>query len=126
MIAYIVTSGVYSDYGIHAVFSTEDLAKRYLYAQGEWMDDARIEEWEMDCDEEALRNGYTTFFVRISPNGDVLESHSPAPLYFTRDALSGPTKDVHGNFMVYTFAKDAQHAIKIANEQRARAVAMGR
>lgn len=34
MKVYVVTSGSYSDYGIHEVFSTEEEAKKYIDAVG--------------------------------------------------------------------------------------------
>lgn len=45
MIAYIVTSGSYSDYGINAVFTTEALADEYCKQMGGVFD---VEEWQMD------------------------------------------------------------------------------
>ena len=64
-IAYVVTAGEYSDYGILAVFSTKELADAYVQNfnkkatenlqrigyPNQGQDDATIEEWEMDIRE---------------------------------------------------------------------------
>lgn len=50
MNVYIVTSGIYSDYQIEAVFSTEDLAKKYLDIHGD-NNDRKIEEWDLDSED---------------------------------------------------------------------------
>lgn len=44
---YIVTSGTYSDYGIEAVFTTEEKAKEYVDKYGDY-DNRRIEVWDTD------------------------------------------------------------------------------
>ena len=45
---YIVTSGEYSNYAIDAIFSTEELAKKYIDDNPDEWQEQRIEEWEID------------------------------------------------------------------------------
>ena len=47
-IVYIVTSGEYSDYSIHAVFSTREKAEEYIAHNGDFSDSYKIEEYVMD------------------------------------------------------------------------------
>lgn len=49
-IVYVVTSGEYSDYTIHAVFSTKEKAEEYI-DHGEYFSDSyEIEEYELDSE----------------------------------------------------------------------------
>jgi len=71
MKVYIVTSGSYSDYGIHEVFSTEDEAKKYIDAVGT-DDDWEVEEYEVDpTDWKDSRGIYCIKINRMSGNVSV-------------------------------------------------------
>lgn len=50
MIAYVVVSGSYSDFGISAIFSTKELADDFVDRMNfvDSYGDYRIQEWEMD------------------------------------------------------------------------------
>lgn len=51
MIAYVVVSGSYSDFGISAIFSTKELADDFVDRMNfvdSYYGDYRIQEWEMD------------------------------------------------------------------------------
>lgn len=56
---YVVTSGSYSDYGIHAMFSTKKLAQEYIDKAKDsasyeyWAIKANIEEWKLDSESKA-------------------------------------------------------------------------
>lgn len=66
MKVYIVTSGSYSDYGIHEVFSTEEEAKKYIDAVGT-DDDWEVEEYEVDpTDWKDSRGIYCIYIDRMS------------------------------------------------------------
>src|SRR5579872_4521142 len=53
---YLVTHGDYSDYGVCAVFSTRELADKYVNGHNEY----NIEEWGLDDNtENAIRTSYT-------------------------------------------------------------------
>ncbi len=45
---YIVTAGEYSDYGIVAIFSTRELAQKFMDTCNQNWDEHRIEEWQID------------------------------------------------------------------------------
>jgi predicted GIY-YIG superfamily endonuclease len=68
MKVYIVTSGSYSDYGIHKVFSTEEEAKKYIDAVGT-DDNWEVEEYEVDpTDWKDSRGIYCIEIDRMSGN----------------------------------------------------------
>jgi hypothetical protein len=107
---YVVTEGDYSDYGIIAI---RQLAQDFIDGA---RPNARIEEYPLDVTEEGL-NDRECFFVRIDKNGDVQEVYP--------DEYSGTEGfDMNRKMYVHVFAKDAQHAIKIANERRAQKIAL--
>jgi len=128
-IAYIVTHGEYSNYEIHAVFSTWELAEAYIKTF-KWDDDEgpEIEEWPIDKNSEGLKAGYAAFEVRISPGGDVSKCEvSEVDRGFGEPdgrIWNDSFKDFDGNYTFLIMARDAEHAIKIANERRAKLVAI--
>ncbi len=127
---YIVTTGVYSDYSINAVFSTKKLAKEYIKKYGLKKDECRIEEYKIDSvildfPEPNL------FKVYMRENGDVfdiskcLEFSKGTVLY----ALNKKYEFYYDNMLdeyllqIYVFAKTKKHAIKIVNEKRVQLIA---
>lgn len=107
---YIVTSGSYSDYGIDAVFSTKELAEIFVSRFGE---DMNIEEWDLDKGESELREGHSMYFLRISKDKDVLDARKETGSYGFKYGTMF-YKDIDGNHIVHLFAKDEEHAKKIA------------
>jgi len=118
---YIVTSGDYSDYCIHAVFSTSGAAETFCNT----FNCDEVEEWDIDGYAE-LGIGKKPFCVEISKEGnatvsiyissDYLPPNKPINVFFGRDEI----------LRVYCFANDKQHAIKIANEKRVEFIALNR
>jgi len=124
-IIYAVSRGTYSDYCVLAVFSEKELAEAYIEAfdvkdlYGCGMD---IEEFDLNPFTNEIRLGYKQFFVRMSKNGRVItiREEDGAPLG------DGIYFDIDNNMYCYVLAKDREHAIKIANERRAQAIAENR
>jgi hypothetical protein len=119
---YIVTSGYYSDYGINAVFSTKELAEKYInnfdkteqYPYG----DFNIEEWELNPNKEHLKQNRKYYFVRMEKNGDIKEIEEGggngetiqnSEISFTYDKTL---------MNVFCYADSKEHAVKIAGERR--------
>ena len=113
---YVVTSGSYSDYHIEAVFSTEELAEKYIHAtkSGNRWDDASIEEWDLDRNASELRAGYKAYFGRISKEGNISDLEES-----TLSLSDGHGFDVKNNMYCGFFAQDAEHARKILAERHA-------
>ncbi len=143
---YVVTSGCYSDYNIDAVFDDKELAELYIKQFGGICDDTdeygsgpRIEEYEVNASAWLVREGYYSWTVRMREDGSTVavEKHTDTKpdesVWFFRRYFVQP-KGKRGYFEEYgspvmltdVLAKDEQHAVKIANERRVRAIAENR
>jgi hypothetical protein len=111
---YIVTSGIYSDYRIRAVFSTKPKAEEYkaIYDKADELEEANIEEY--DIDEPYDEEFYTE--VTMSKTGEVLE---------TKLADWEGFRQYRGNNLVYSVRGiNPEKAIKVVNEKRAAILAI--
>lgn len=139
-VVYIVTSGCYSDYSIRACFSTREAAQALI---DEWRErndyrvsDANIEEWDLDDEVrpsadhrrihvDLAENGDTNSVTDKHPSGDPLDTISwwswtrPS----TSPAYKGARKDIY--FSGTVWARDFDHAIKMARDARAASIAAG-
>ena len=119
---WVVTEGEYSDYGIVAMFSTEEDAETCSSLLGE---DTRIEEWTMDAYVVDFREGRRPWYVVISRDGTVanaaVTTALPGPDEFFPTFLPPEDRKLTAHF----FARSEEHAIKIANERRAIHIANG-
>lgn len=130
---YLVTSGCYSDYSISGVFSTREKAEQWatvchydLTDQG--YDGSRLEEFDLDEGLVEMDRGLLLFAVDIRQNGDILEvsegghpsSVGPIDSWSTYSGMHArqPPRQT-----VYVWARDKEHAVKIANERRIDALA---
>ena len=122
---YLVTRGDYSDYSVVAVFTEKKLAEKYIdsFKKSQYSE-FRIEVYTLNPHEEQLKKDYKPYIVRMAKNGyviqiDILESHYN---------LDNPNIkfDVNNYMVLYLFAKDKKHAIKIANEKRGQLIALNR
>jgi len=120
---YIVTVGSYSEYHIEAIFSTEELADGYVDRWGKHYG-ASVEEWDLDAIDPFEHPDLDRYEVRMLRNGDTEWVHQEA---------GGREEDWIGAYWggeqfltVHCWARDGEHAVKIANERRAQAIAEGR
>jgi hypothetical protein len=134
-LVYIITSGIYSDYGIRAVTLDRDkaeLLKKMYMAKGYW--GVEIEEWEEDdtgdvfTPKEIATEPIEYYHVQISktrPNYNFarkeyrFEHKPPFGNFAVRDLYE---KDVN-TYLVDVEAKDKEHAKKIAEDMYAQALA---
>lgn len=134
-IVYVVTSGSYSDYGICAVCSTQVAAKEYMERFPEkWNRYNGVEEYEVDALERLAKVGRWPHTVEIARDGTILSCNRNDALadehrvfmkayaYTPGDGVrrSGPDR-----MRVVVEARDEKHAIKIASDMRAAALALG-
>jgi hypothetical protein len=120
---YVITEGEYSDYSIVAVFSTKQLAQKFIDAHkaSRWSS-PRIEEYELDPRQGALNLNHKPFAVRMERCGDVVEcEHSEVLNTTERD--SEPSFDREGNLHDVVWAKNGDHAVKIVSERRRQLIA---
>lgn len=117
---YLVTDGWYSDYRVLGVYATMEKAEqaKLLYAA-----DNDIEEYELDAVPDSPP-GLVPFVVTITFSGGVEGVYRESvvqfePRWYVTNWYSSPC----GRF--YMWARDEQHAVKIANEWRAQIAALG-
>jgi len=129
---YIVTNGTYSDYSIGAVFSDREKAEVYL-AEVKKIDDdeAKIEEWPVDEQDEKIARQYWVSF--IDPISGEIEHNNP--LYFpgpryqwaTPNQKTGRCDNINDfpystgyipNQITFTSFISQEHADKLAIEAR--------
>ena len=113
---YILTEGDYSDYHIVATFSTKELAEE---AQNH-CPNSDIEVYELDALEIPEHPpGHTAWTVNINAKTNTinwtnpynsLDGFAPAEKYYEGGGLSGAVD----TFVVYCWARDKEHAEKIA------------
>jgi hypothetical protein len=127
---YVVTSGEYSDYSIEAVFSTKELAGEYV-SYGEKINlfgytGAEIEEFDLDISfpkypkDKAhwsitldLKTGKTIYVMKSNNQLDKNLFYQSYHNIFTGDELLD----------IYCWAKDEEHAKKIAFDIRTKVLA---
>ena len=133
---YVIEQGSYSDYRVVGVFSTRENAEQILNMinTDDGSDKATIAEWQMDPGIEELNKGLKPWNICMDYHGKTEQvylhsdqwkayglhvwARTQAPHWQGRpisDAVSG-----------VVWAKDEKHAVKIANEYRAQAIAENR
>lgn len=127
MKVYVITSGEYSDYHICAVALDENKAK-ILKEKFDHDDYTGAEIEEYDTEEyEGILSGKIVYRVLFDKSGNCLESEN-----FSKDGLSSfrldcckdkPTVTSFGNCIIYVLASNAEAAVKIAAERRAKYLA---
>jgi len=126
---YAVSSGSYDEYGIDAIFLTRQDAEAYILNQ--FRDDflcyetPRIEEWETGV----AVSDRKPYIVSLKRNGDLIsikettvlaiEDINPIEREYPDNGSDRPT-----SFSFIVAARDEAHAIKIAGEYRALAIAI--
>ncbi len=118
---YLVSCGSYSDYSVVGVFSTREHAEKFMAASGRRDQRATdfndVEKCELDKDIPAIDSGLLPFSVEMQRDGNQAKANrSRADLV---DAGRGRWfGHLAHAFRCEVWARDEQHAIKIANEKR--------
>jgi hypothetical protein len=120
---YAATSGSYSDYGIVAIFSTKEAAQLFMERHpNQWNDWNDIEEYDLDPGVLQMRKGYSHWMVQMEEDGSTISAEASGRY----NLEAAPDKALRAEsagrrarwFNWYGWAKDQQHALKIANEHR--------
>lgn len=123
---YVVTSGQYSDYGIDAIFTTKELAEKFIDSFLKMYNEMEIEEWDLNPNEQHLKQNRKPYFLRINKNGNISDvEQRDSSFGFKQNIPVANTSYTHDKLWlnVECFADDEAHAVKIAGEQRARLLA---
>lgn len=133
MKVYVVTNGDYSDYRILEMFSTKEMAEEYKVFRNAEND---IEEYELDPEfGMSAPKGMQRWIVRMGRDGNTTDpmcyghgverdDGEPDQWLVWRDWQ--PYSSSGGRLMTFSmWARDAEHAVKIANERRAWLIAEG-
>lgn len=116
---FVATEGYYSDYHIVAIFSTKELAEKFI---GDVTTNPfnEIELYDLDPFEEQLRQGLFAYYVRMDRQGNTTSA-------VREDDVARPPEIEHGRGNLFisgdVWATDQQHAIKIVNEKRTQLIA---
>lgn len=125
---WCVESGEYSDYGIDAIFSTQELAEKFIAAFAEdRYHQMRICERTLNPAKSYLLEDRKAYFLRINKEGNTIDlEHRGASWGFTMEDSEADFSYTHNNEWLncYCLAKDEAHAIKIANEKRQKIIAL--
>lgn len=123
---FVVTSGTYSDYSIDSIFTTRELAQSFIDSFNSEWNTMEIEEWDLDPNKNHINQKRKPYFLRINKNGDVSDLE-------LSDNASGFKQDMPQAEISYTrdlewmnikcFARNKNHAVKIAGEIRAQILA---
>ena len=143
--AYIVFKGSYSSRGIVAVFSNKDLAETFVKNHNAnctclYYDEYDIEVWDVDSFDERVREGLSYFSVCVAYDGEVskpktidvnikntkVQVEILDEAYFDReDGNDRFHYDTKKAICVSCWARNAEHALKIATDKRKEMLAKG-
>lgn len=119
---YVATAGIYSDYHVVGVFSSEARLRESLPDVEKY----NCDEYEID-EMTAIPKGMKAFRVHLKKNGDVLYPVASGD-YEDVGFISFRNKTWHGgeHVVAEVIAIDEQHAVKIVNEMRIQRLASGK
>lgn len=129
MKVYIVEFGEYSDRNVSGVYSTKERAKIAARSDGD------ITEYEVDEAFDLYDKGLRPFSVTVSYTGNILRivndgysTNAETRCRVSTDSYTVwplPQAPIWNHLDVSTWARDQNHAAKIASEHHAEAVAAG-
>ena len=121
---WVVEGGEYSDYHVIGIFSSKQNADRVAAMHPKVSySETEVNEWDLDPCVDKVNKGLHVFDITMEPNGDTRKCEpddwTDCTELYVRGAgwYGGPC--VQGR----VWAKDKKHAVKIANEFRAQAIA---
>lgn len=133
MTVYVITRGDYSAYEICGVTLDKDRAEKMVKFYADHNGDARIEEYETDAeDSDVLDNLVPVYYVHIGKTGEAIihiceyiDGRKPYEPYFKlHDYYYQYSNDQTPKqyFEALLTAKDKDHALKIAFDERAKRI----
>ena len=124
MTVYVITHGEYSSYSICGVTLDKNRAEKMAKFYSDTYAKAVIEEYETDAeDSDVLDNLIPVYYVHIDKDGKYtidVDSYTDGRKPYEP---SFNLYDYGGFFMAFLTAKDKEHALKIALDERAKRMA---
>lgn len=115
---YALTRGSYSDYHIEAMFSSKEKAQAFATIAN--MTDAHFEEHDVDPEiPQELKHGLYPYSIEISIESGVVYYCQKLEFW----TYMRPARILHKGIDFSCWAKDEEHATKIASEIRAEYIA---
>lgn len=127
---FLLTAGQYSDQHVVGAFSSRENAEEFKRSYPDSRDCSynELEEMRLDPGIAESRSGLRRWFVAMKRSGDVLSADLSRYLEIPDDATSSWCVTFDGSYEFRHFrmwARDREHAIKIANERRIASLAAG-
>lgn len=135
---WVIEQGEYSDYRVVGVFSSETNARLVADAinTSETYDKATVDEWVLDPAVKDLAAGRHQWLVEMLRDGTVERCEKQEVssyriggevwIWPRSTAPANQGKNIPDCLSATVWAKDEQHAIKVANEHRAQLIASGK
>jgi len=119
---FVVTSGQYSDYGIAGIYSSKEKAEE---AKKLFNADNGIAEWELDAVPKHEKGTYY-WSVEMDKEGNTQNVELQDASHANKKWDWSPYGDAEKKLVYFgVWAKDENHAVKIANEKRGMLIASG-
>jgi hypothetical protein len=125
---YVITSGEYSDYHIVAVCSNEEKADTLCDALNKNLDSSSnrvmVEEYEIDEVADRVQQGFLPWRVVMERDGSSRVFRTGVPTDNFHDLKIRHNRPSNTYWLEgLVWAKDSEHAVKIANEKRSALIA---
>lgn len=120
---YVITKGSYSDYHICAVSTNQKNAEKLQKIFSDKWDQAMIEEYESDQYLTETESGMELYKCVTGKDGTILADMSIINLDYMDD-YDFQVRYLANKYIVYVWAKDSEHAKKIATDKIAEFKAM--
>jgi len=116
---YIAVSGCYSDYRINAVFDDESLCDEFIKRFEKVSDELRKEVHDVNPFAQQVANGLTYYRVDVTQEGAVSFVDIRIPIE-DANVSTYVRRNIYGDarIAVHCWARDEQHATKIATDKR--------
>lgn len=133
---WVVEQGSYSDYSVCGVFSSEENARLVADAINKNdSDEATVAEWPLDPAVRELRQGMSQWIVWMHRNGTTerceawkissYELGGSVDVWERSKAITTSYAGKPDVLRATVWARNAEHAVKIANEKRTQMIATG-
>ena len=128
---YLISSGVYSDYGINWAFSSREKAKSWLKILNKnhkndtiYSKEYAIEEYDLDPEYQPRH----WIWVSITQSGEAKVTNHQTTLTLEGEnevMMSSPIYDYDNNLLLFVQTDSEERAVKVANELRSRILSFG-